>query len=94
MGKHSHDGRVHSLDGQMAAIIGIWLSAMRYAHEHLEDFHKFNGEYIPQMTMTVDEIHDDLDHAIIQTQHLGSRALDRMAQMTDIDLAALLGDHE
>ena len=83
----------HEEAHNIAALVGIWLSSMRYAHEHLDDFYAFNAKHLGRdMDMSPAEMHEDIDHAIVMTQGLGSVALDELSDATEIDLSALLGD--
>jgi hypothetical protein len=94
MGKHSNDDdRTAHVAHNMAALVGIWLSAMKYAHENLDDFYAFNARHLGHdMGMTKEEMHTDIDYAIMTTQGLGSEALDELSTLSEIDLAKLLGE--
>ena len=83
--------------GHIAALVGIWLSSMRFAHEHLDEFYAFNQAHLGRdMDMSLDEMHEDIDHAIVATQGLGGIAMDELvdakAAGIELDLSALFGE--
>lgn len=94
MGKHANDDDSTAyVAHNMAALVGIWLSAMKFAHENLDDFYAFNAKHLGRnMEMTKEEMHADIDYAIMTTQGLGSEALDELSNLSEIDLAKLLGE--